>query len=68
MAAICQNCQKSIECSCQRRVASDGKSCCTNCLSTYEFKLKSGKDTNFLPPQIGPKNVTIIRQSKIDDL
>lgn len=35
------NCGTSMGCSCQRRVASDGKSCCSSCISAYEVNLKN---------------------------
>ena len=35
----CKNCGNQITCGCQVRVASNGKSCCTSCLSTYESTL-----------------------------
>lgn len=39
--SACLNCGTSLGCSCQKRVASDGKSVCANCISAYEVKLKS---------------------------
>ncbi len=39
----CQNCGNTLSCGCQRRVASDGKNCCTACIATYEAKLKVKK-------------------------
>lgn len=41
--ANCLNCNKKLSCGCQQRKASDGKSCCTNCLAAYESKLRIGK-------------------------
>jgi hypothetical protein len=38
--AKCGNCGSKLGCSCKRRKASDGKSCCVNCISGYEKKLK----------------------------
>jgi len=35
----CSNCNASLSCSCQRRQASDGKSCCSSCVGTYEKNL-----------------------------
>lgn len=35
----CSNCNAQITCGCQRRTATDGKSVCTNCITTYEAKL-----------------------------
>lgn len=47
----CPNCKSPLSCGCQKRVASDGKQVCTNCLVTYENTLKKSKQ----PPQ-PPKN------------
>ncbi len=38
--ATCSNCKASMSCGCQRRTASDGKSVCSRCLTTYESSLK----------------------------
>ena len=35
----CSNCNASLSCSCQRRQASDGKGCCSSCISLYEKNL-----------------------------
>ncbi len=37
--AQCSNCNAHMGCSCQIRNASDGKSCCNNCIHSYENKL-----------------------------
>lgn len=37
--AQCSNCQSQLGCGCQTRKATDGKSVCVNCLSTYEQSL-----------------------------
>jgi hypothetical protein len=37
---ICNNCGAQLSCGCQRRDASDGKSCCDQCINTYETALK----------------------------
>jgi hypothetical protein len=39
--AICNNCYVELGCGCQRRDASDGKSCCEYCVANYELKLLS---------------------------
>jgi hypothetical protein len=36
----CSNCNSSITCGCQDRVASDGKRVCANCITSYEAKIK----------------------------
>lgn len=45
---ICQNCGATHGCGCQQKIASDGKSCCTSCLATYQASLNS------TPPQQNP--------------
>jgi hypothetical protein len=55
--ATCLNCSKKLSCGCQQRKASDGKSCCTNCLSNYESKLKIGKVQQ--QPAVQPKNPNV---------
>ena len=42
--AICVNCGDHLSCGCQRRDASDGKSCCENCIAAYEAKLQQVKN------------------------
>lgn len=34
--AKCMNCGATLGCSCQKRVAKDGKSVCASCISSYE--------------------------------
>lgn len=38
----CPNCNAKMSCSCQKRVASDGKAVCTACKPSYEIKIKKG--------------------------
>lgn len=33
---VCGNCGAQITCNCQLRTASDGKTCCGNCIESYE--------------------------------
>jgi len=47
----CGNCKATLGCSCKKRTASDGKSCCANCLSAYEKTIK--KRTNRLVVENG---------------
>lgn len=56
----CLNCGSNLGCSCQKRVASDGKSVCANCISVYEANINSTK-TNILTPNNGtsPTNVNV---------
>lgn len=37
----CPNCNSTLSCGCQKRVASDGKQVCSSCLQAYEAKLKA---------------------------
>ena len=37
---ICNNCGIQLSCGCQRRDASNGKSCCDQCINVYESTLK----------------------------
>ena len=39
----CPNCNSTMSCGCQKRVASDGKQVCSSCLQAYEAKLKASK-------------------------
>ena len=41
--ATCSNCKSQMSCGCQKRTASDGRSVCTKCLSSYEAGLKQRK-------------------------
>jgi hypothetical protein len=36
----CANCGNKLSCSCQQRTASNGKSCCSQCITAYEASLK----------------------------
>ena len=36
--SICPNCKSKLSCGCQKRVAKDGTSVCSNCLNSYEAK------------------------------
>jgi len=40
----CLNCNAKLTCGCQKRVASDGKSVCSNCISFHEQALKKQKE------------------------
>jgi hypothetical protein len=31
----CSNCGKNLSCGCKKRTAKDGKSCCDQCVNTY---------------------------------
>jgi len=47
--ANCTNCGKKLGCSCKKRTASNGKSCCAYCLPNLEKTLKKGKATKASP-------------------
>lgn len=49
--AICQNCKREMGCGCNKRTASDGKSCCSNCLASYEVSLNGNKQKTNVRPQ-----------------
>lgn len=38
--AHCTNCQSTLSCGCQQRIASDGKQVCANCLAAYEKRIE----------------------------
>ena len=40
---FCPNCQRSLGCGCQKRVASDGAQVCQHCISDYEIKIANLK-------------------------
>lgn len=46
----CPNCEKKLTCGCQKRIASDKKQVCANCLENYEAKLKIAKITDSVKP------------------
>jgi len=56
--STCLNCGTKLGCSCQRRVASDGKAVCASCITAYEVSLKSKNDPK---PNSGtaPTNVNV---------
>jgi hypothetical protein len=35
----CQNCGSKLSCGCQKRISTDGKEVCSNCVTTYENNL-----------------------------
>lgn len=50
--SACLNCGNKLSCGCQKRVASDGKSTCSTCLTTYENQLKKIKNTVTTSPLV----------------
>jgi hypothetical protein len=49
--ANCPNCKKKLSCGCQKRTASDGKTVCSGCITSYESTAKQ-KKTTMTTPQI----------------
>lgn len=50
----CNNCKRSLSCSCQKRTASNGAQCCAACLQTYEQHLQQLKEIQQLQQQTNP--------------
>ena len=44
--SACANCKSRLSCGCQKRTASDGKSCCSTCIASYEANIKKNKSGN----------------------
>jgi hypothetical protein len=42
----CANCGATLTCGCQKKVASDGKLCCSKCVTSYEQKIKSNSSVD----------------------
>ena len=42
--AACSNCGKALSCGCQRKTASNGRSVCNGCISSYEDTLRTEKN------------------------
>ena len=43
--STCPNCGKKLSCGCQRKTASNGRTVCSTCVTTYESNLKSQEVT-----------------------
>jgi hypothetical protein len=56
--AICQNCKREMGCGCNKRTASDGTACCSNCLASYEVSLNGKVKPTVRPQYHKPINVT----------
>lgn len=54
---ICNNCRMKMGCGCNKRTASDGKSCCASCINAYEAQLKTLKNNSSTSKSILPINV-----------
>lgn len=57
--SACLNCGTSLGCSCQKRVASDGKSVCANCISAYEKKIVNTIAVQKPSSSTAPTNVNV---------
>lgn len=44
--AKCNNCGAKLGCACKKRTASDGKSCCANCIATYERSINTNRSAS----------------------
>lgn len=47
--STCANCGNRLSCGCQKRTASDGKACCSNCIASYEASIKKTKTGSISP-------------------
>lgn len=55
---ICNNCRMKMGCGCNKRTASDGRSCCASCINAYEAQLKTLKNNLATKGQpLSPNNV-----------
>lgn len=54
----CSNCKAVLSCGCKVRKASNGTSCCTACITSYEAGLKA--KTNFPGAPDAPTNVKVV--------
>ena len=53
----CNNCRMKMGCGCNKRTASDGKSCCASCINAYEAQIKTLKNNSSTSKSILPINV-----------
>jgi len=67
---LCGNCGIQLSCGCQRRDASDGKSCCDQCINVYETSIAPP-----LPPPPPPTSIplpvakpTIVEEIKVEEI
>jgi len=61
--SVCANCSKKLSCGCQRRTASNGKSVCSNCLTSYEATFNNKSETTVNVPEL-----TSLRKEKYRNL
>ena len=55
----CSNCNARLSCGCQRKTASDGKACCSNCIASYENNLPKAKSKPTLEKAMNIVNPSI---------
>lgn len=67
MSMKCPNCGTSLGCSCQQRVAGDGTSCCSQCVTAYNIAhpvakpaVKPKPSVNLKQPNTAPTDVTVV--------
>ena len=59
---LCSNCGIQLSCGCQRRDASDGKSCCDQCINAYELSIAPPP----LPP--APIPLPVVEQPVVEEV
>jgi hypothetical protein len=55
----CTNCKATMTCGCQKRVASNGVSVCSNCHASYEASLGRAKVSTTPSTSTAPSNVSV---------
>lgn len=61
---ICSNCGIQLSCGCQRRDASDGKSCCDQCINDYELKINPPAPSPSPSPKVvSTKKVSVTKET-----
>lgn len=63
---ICSNCKTKLSCGCQQRVASNGTSVCSNCISSYEIHLATQKNKSAVVNN--PETARIRQETKPTDV
>ena len=58
---LCGNCGVQLSCGCQRRDASDGKSCCDQCIDAYERSIAP-------PPPPAPIPLPVAQQPIVEEV
>jgi hypothetical protein len=63
---LCNNCGAQLSCGCQRRDASDGKSCCDQCITSYEIQLNPPTPSPTSEPKV-EKKITNFKLEKVEE-